>query len=519
MDFIKKYPAIISIVALMGYIIMSYMGIRAPDSEIVFRTTEALANKGTFAVSEELAWKGFGLPRGKDGNRYSLFGPLEAIAAVPLYKIAQLINDTEWYKIFPKSVPISFYIDDGLVKFTYGITPTSIEPHALRSIVGLFNAFICSICVYIFFKLIKKLTQSDKSALLTTILFAFGTLILPYSGTFFSECLAIMFLMLSLFYLIPDGSNMNHFSNRIDFRLLFSGLLVGLATATHITAILFAPFFCLYGAYSRNNIKENKLLLNHPIILHISVFIIGMGLIMAMIAYYNYVRFGDIFETGRTVKDQMKYAGFVSPWRGLWGLLFSSGKGIVLYCPVIVISLLFWRPFHNRYRLLSFMIIGATLFRIVFIASRSDWHGGICLGPRYMLMLIPFLMLPVGILIENLIEIRKVKLLWSMACATAICIAQQLYFSLGEVFSFYCHINWKVLTIGKDVFKNDILYLSWHTSPLLYLLRGKRGSSIFSSIPVNNYFLWAILALLASFFVFLVYYDLHKRPNNLSYSQ
>jgi hypothetical protein len=156
---------------------MSYMGIRVPDSEIVFRTTEALANKGTFAVSEELTWKGFGLAQGKDGNRYSLFGPLEAIAAVPIYKIAQFINDTEWYKIFPKSVPISFYIDDGLVKFTYGIKPASIEPHALRSIVGLFNAFICSICVYIFFTLIKKLTQSDKSALLTTILFAFGTLL------------------------------------------------------------------------------------------------------------------------------------------------------------------------------------------------------------------------------------------------------------------------------------------------------------------------------------------------------
>ena len=54
------------LVGLAVYLAASYGGIRAADGEVVYRTAEALAHEGSFAVEESLPWKGFGLARGTD---------------------------------------------------------------------------------------------------------------------------------------------------------------------------------------------------------------------------------------------------------------------------------------------------------------------------------------------------------------------------------------------------------------------------------------------------------------------
>ena len=514
----------VSIFAMIIFCLMSYGGIRSPDGEVVFRTTEALAVNGTFAVSGDLSWKGFGLYKGKDGKRYSLFGPAQAIAAVPLYQIARLINMTGWFQKGHSFVGISHYINGGLLDFVKDRTPGRFEPHALRTVVSLFNVIVGSMCVFVFFFLIKALTQSEQSALLTSILFAFGTLIFPYSGTFFSELLAIFFVMSSLYLLVHRSIVKKRTASAAykDIVLAASGLALGLAAAVHITAVLFAPFFCIYAAFSGPK-DDNP----HPpmkrILRNGALFCIGLGLILALIAYYNYIRFDDIFETGRTINVQIEsqrtYGRFVAPWRGLWGLLFSSGKGLFFYCPAILLGFIFWLPFHRKYRLLSFMILGTVFLRIVFIASRSDWHGGFCIGPRYMLMIIPFLLLPVGERVAKIITYGKNKSLLGFAVFSIFCIAQQIYFSLGEIFSYSHVIKWRGMEIGLDVFKGDYLYLNWDVSPLLYLLNGFRGPLLLKWVGAGNYTLWSWLVLAAGLLLPLVYFftlkkNLTEPPSN-----
>jgi len=220
---------------------MSYWGIRARDSEMIFRTTQALATSGSFAVSQELSfWRGFGLATGKDGKRYSIFGPGQAVIAVPLYKLAELVNASQWYLHANGLVSTSFYTNNGLRHFLSGHAPEDPAPHASRMVASLLNIIFASLCVFVFFLTIKALTRSDQAAVCTGILFAFGSLVLPYSGTFFSEILATFFVLLSLYLLVPnDLSGRKH--NRLY--VLMSGVLLGLGTATHITVVLFAPFF------------------------------------------------------------------------------------------------------------------------------------------------------------------------------------------------------------------------------------------------------------------------------------
>lgn len=481
---------------------MSYWGIRELDSEIVFRTTQALATSGSFAVQEELSfWKGFGLSTGTDGKRYSVFGPGEAIIAVPFYKLAELLNASQWYLHANDRVGRSFYINNGLRDFLSGHSPEDLPPHALRMVTSLLNIIFASLCVFVFFLTIKALTRSEYAALCTGILFAFGSLVLPYSGTFFSEILATFFVMLS-FYILVYNDLTGRPRNRLH--VFLSGIFLGLGTATHITALLFAPFFCIYSGFPYTSITRTSI---KSSILDMTLFTAGCGPTLALLAYYNCMRFNNIFETGRTLGDTavFGYGVFVAPWQGLWGLLFSGGKGLFVFCPAIILSMLAWPAFHRKHRFLSCTILAAAVLRIIFIASRSDWHGGFSLGPRYLIMLIPFLMLPIGEWMSTLVQSKNMKALSAVALASLVCIAQQIYFSLGEIFSFFHIIKKNGACQGINVFQDNLVYLSWNLSPLQHLLKGKRGPLLLQSIETDNYTLWLFLVLLSALALSLVY--------------
>jgi hypothetical protein len=274
-----------------------------------------------------------------------------------------------------------------------------------------------------------------------------------------------------------------------------------MATTVHISAILYAPFFFAYGLYpylrKRWSAKEFMIVG--------AIFSAGIGLFVALLGYYNYVRFGNIFETGRTAVHQLAYALYVAPWRGLYGLVFGSGKGILWYCPSAVIGLFLWRPFHRRFPVLSYTILSSVLFRLVFVASRSDWHGGFSLGPRYLLMAIPLLMLPLGEAIAERTREECKPTPWWLFLLTLACISEQIYFSLGEIFSFLHIMKWEMLSHGINVLADDALYLDWVYSPLLNLLDAKRGPFMFKFVHMSNGTLFWLCSGAAGVILFLEY--------------
>ena len=308
-----RHVTVLIAASLIFFGLMSYWGIRSPDSEVMFRTAEALATRGSFALEEELHWKGFGIHQGKDGKLYSLFGPGQAVLAVPLYKFAQLVERTKWYSSFESLVGKSHYLGDGYPAFVERRSPQDLSGHSLRTAVSILNVIIGTLCVVLFYLTVLALADSRQTAFLTAILFAFGSMILPYSGTFFSELLASAFVLLSFYLLISKKAV--HYSGGY-LRLIAAGMALGLATTAHITALLFAPFICIYAAYRMNG---SSLSPSGRLFLKGSAFAAGLCLILSLLAYFNYVRFDSIFETGRMIDTNRTYTygAFTVPWKGL----------------------------------------------------------------------------------------------------------------------------------------------------------------------------------------------------------
>jgi hypothetical protein len=126
-------------------------------------------------------------------------------------------------------------------------------------------------------------------------------------------------------------------------------------------------------------------------------------------------------------------------------------------------------------------------------------------------MAIPLLMLPLGELIADWTRKESKRTLWLFFLVTLACVFEQIYFSLGEVFSFLHIVKWDLLSHGINVLADDALYLDWAYSPLLYLLDAKRGPFLLKYVHMSNGNLFWLCAALAGVILFLEYVRMFKK--------
>ncbi len=103
-------------------------------------------------------------------------------------------------------------------------------------------------------------------------------------------------------------------------------------------------------------------------------------------------------------------------FEGVWGFLFSSGKSIFLYSPVLLILPIFW---HKLRKSITPELIGfgsLAIFFLIFLGSAwipnpvgktPIWNGGMGWGTRYFIPAIPGLMLIVFAIIQQLSKNQK----------------------------------------------------------------------------------------------------------------
>jgi hypothetical protein len=111
--------------------------------------------------------------------------------------------------------------------------------------------------------------------------------------------------------------------------------------------------------------------------------------------WYNAFRFGSVFEAGYNLwAAERHFVNFSNPVGiGLAGELLSPGKGLFVYCPILILAVLGLRPFWASHRLLAIACVVASITYLVFFAKYKASHGDNAWGPRYFTFLIPFWML------------------------------------------------------------------------------------------------------------------------------
>ena len=289
------------------------------------------------------------------------------------------------------------------------------------------NSLLIALISVIIFCFSIELYHSAKIGFVLSLVFNVCSFVLPYVTTFWAQPLQALTLVAALFFIYKSlhhnpfficnyfgvskkaagapgtkvyehdhGShNLHQMQNKGFYFAGIAGLLLGLSVFAHPTSIVILPGFLVYSFLEmrKKNMKNFVFLVA---VLLIVLFFVGV---------VNYARFGSFTEFG--------YGYFSSlaahdGWRGLVGLLISPGAGLFLYFPISI--LLPWAAKsmknQNKKKLLYLFvfIIVINWIDVGTLSYNSEpfswWGNG--WGPRYFVVLLPFITLMVGSLLVGI---------------------------------------------------------------------------------------------------------------------
>jgi len=159
---------------------------------------------------------------------------------------------------------------------------------------------------------------------------------------------------------------------------------------------------------------------------------------------------------------------------GLSGFLISPGKGFFFYSPIAILFFFSIKSFIKQHPELGISFILLIISYLFFLSKNVYWHGDFAWGPRYMFVLTPFFIIPIGALFDYLISQQK-KLLKNVVCLLfVLSLVIQIAAISVDFQKYYTNLKLqgKITVIQGDgvppiLVPPDETYFNWYKSPLL----------------------------------------------------
>ncbi len=367
----RRLPFFWLLIFLLAFLLLIAGGRIAPqDEETTFRMTANLVELGRTTITEQdftvepQSYPGF-LPSvqprtllttwavpGRDGQKYPQFMPGQAIANIPLYLLGRWLSG---------------------------------EPLNLRAVIlahwttSLFNPIVIALTGWLVAVFAVRLGYSQRLSIGLGLAYALCTMILPYTGTYFSEPL-IALLILAAAYAVYAARG----SAYVLRWLLVAGAALGLTIFTRErSAIMIPPFILYIYLYHRRVRWRGWVAFFAPLV--VFGFIIGL---------LNWSRYGSPLTFGFSA---LQHTAFTTPLPlGLYGLVISPGKGLLLYNPIAWLGLIGLAIMFRTRRREAILFALIMLAELLFFAMYEFWTGGWNWGPRYIMPVLPLLVLAAG---------------------------------------------------------------------------------------------------------------------------
>ena len=247
--------------------------------------------------------------------------------------------------------------------------------------VWLFNVFVCALNVGLVYMILRALHFDDLVSVVVSITAGLGTNLWAYSQTFFREPLTSFFILFALLML-----QLARERSRLKLLAFLALALMGywLALETKYSALLALPALVIFGvpAIPRVRVETQRLL---------SAALLAVSLLLLLLLMLI-----DPLPSG--VQEQLGQFGYRSEYIGeaLRTYVLSPGASLWGTSPIVLLAplggIILWR--RAQYRLLVFACIFFVTYAIgLAISTGPHWFGGLSWPPRFLLPVLPALML------------------------------------------------------------------------------------------------------------------------------
>ena len=255
----------------------------------------------------------------------------------------------------------------------------------------LFLAVCSSLAVFFAYKT-SRFYAPETESLLAALALGLSTSVWPFSTVIFPQGASLLFSIASVYFMLRYTK-----ASSRDRNLVISGLCLGMACFIEYVAALFAlPILGYLLAKGVRRKSVSKLFVS---------FLVGPFVLMS----YNYSIFGnplafpEQFKVGSTSASLLAMFNPVN-MIGHFPLYFVSPyRGLLLLSPVVVLGMYeLYRALGSSAQLDGFPSSDAALFVILFAlvlmtySAWQDWAGGLAYGPRFMILGLPYLVIPVS---------------------------------------------------------------------------------------------------------------------------
>jgi len=275
----------------------------------------------------------------------------------------------------------------------------------------LYGPVFSALSVGVLFLISRTFNFSQRTSITLAILYGFTTFTWAYSQSSLNIVPSTFFILLGFLYFRKFLSKNNY------LHLILCSVILGVGFLIRQDVVIFAlPIFLYLMLHlKKNRIKTaisylTPLALCYGILRLITMVKFAPGTSKASAVVEGYAG-GAAFQETAVVSELL-----LNVWRktpvlsvlldnpfhiGGFGLLFAPGVGLFVFCPILLLVFLSFPDFFKRNKpecILLIVFFGSFIYHY---GTLETWHGLVAWGPRYLMPIIPFLILTIGATIEK----------------------------------------------------------------------------------------------------------------------
>jgi len=295
-----------------------------------------------------------------DNQCYSRYEPGLAISAVPFYWLAHTLVGSSSDPLIGSSIQ--------------------------QLIVSTFSQVVMAGTCALVFLFALHISGSRRHAIEIALLFGITTLAWPYASLFLSQPLVGLLLLAAVFLLVSSDRNSY-------LHTLIAGVALGWACLVRMDTVVLVAVIAIYLFYQLRRLEMSW----QKTINHLGLIAFPVIITITLYGLQNQMRSGTPFQWGYPGE------GWTTPFtEGLYGLLFSPGKGLVFFSPVMFLAIIglvgLWK---KGWEAEVALIGGLTIAQLAIYSPWWAWDGGWTWGPRFLVSTQALLVLGLVTWLEN----------------------------------------------------------------------------------------------------------------------